>query len=85
MSKTSHFSKFSPRIRFNWGYHDGANEAKRERIRNVAGHYDKVYAQGYRYGVEDQTAGVYQGNSDKAWTERASLNAAPWMPARKAS
>lgn len=74
----------SPRFRFNSGYHDGASDVNhRRRVKNVRGHFDKVYAQGYEYGVEDARNGVYTENSDEAWKSRASLRRAPWMPYRK--
>ncbi len=56
-----------PRIRFNWGYHDGANESKRDKTRDVTGHFDSWYATGYKLGVSDATALAYEGNSDAAW------------------
>ena len=84
----------SPRIRFNWGYHDGAGDVANRREIKVYGRTsrmtgkpwkpDKIYLQGYEYGVEDARNGVYTGNSDAAWKSRTSLRRAPWMPHRRA-
>jgi hypothetical protein len=74
----------SPRVRFNWGYHDGASDYARKRPRKwLHGHpHDKVYGQGYDYGYEDAMEGTYSESSDAAWASRASLRRAPWMPHR---
>lgn len=83
-----HLTLDSSRVRFNWGYHDGASDVEHDRVTRkrsmMASHFDKIYAQGWEYGVEDAREGVYTGNSDEAWKSRASLRQAPWMPHRKA-
>lgn len=61
----------SPRVRFNWGYHDAVADVSRARVRHdvVAGrHFDKAYAAGYRAGwSEASTEGFVHGTSDAAW------------------
>ena len=74
----------SPRVRFNWGYHDGALEASWGKVRSMSRHFDKIYAQGYEFGVEDFHEGKDTSNSNDAWKSRTSLRRAPWMPHRKA-
>ncbi len=67
-----------PRIRFNWGFHDAANEAKAGRARSVsfAGEhsitavsyaFDWWYAAGYEYGLQATAEGSYAGDSEPAW------------------
>lgn len=64
------------RIRFNWGYHDGA----REEVEGVPAirtsrwgsdwqshHHDPTYIAGYREGAADAAAGTYENNSEDAW------------------
>ena len=60
-----------PRIRFNWGYHDGAHDVRRRgQIASMAGHFDKMYAAGYLVGVDDAKRGEYTGDSTRAWLAR---------------
>jgi hypothetical protein len=61
----------SPRIRFNWGYHDGADEFARgcRRDVRVGGGIVKAYVDGYAAGVADARGGTYAGDSETAWTE----------------
>ncbi len=66
-----------PRVRFNWGYWDGAvNTAKgftrpdgitRDNI--VRHHFDPFYAQGYVAGCDAQDAGRTAKSDDPAWEE----------------
>jgi hypothetical protein len=58
-----------PRIRFNWGFHDGA-EHRRNRVRNVSGHFDRIYAEGYRAGVSAAASGENTESSASAWKAR---------------
>jgi len=72
-------TKSSDRVRFNWGYHDGAIACRGLRAtidRNgfgviMAKHNDKVYAHGYKSGFSAQQSGVYAENSDAAWAGRS--------------
>jgi len=58
----------APRIRFNWGFHDGTAEAQRGSLRDVTFHFDKVYAEGYRAGIEAFCAtGTRPESSEAAW------------------
>ena len=72
---------FPPRVRFNWGYHDGAHDLQTGRCRTevskvpdganptrylVVG-YDPDYTKGYREGIQDARDGIYAGNSEAAW------------------
>lgn len=65
------------RLRFNWGYHDGANDFKAhsERIDHadhntiLDTHYDTVYARGYHIGYHIAENGLYDGNSNAAWLD----------------
>ena len=56
------------RIRFNWGYHDGALDVRTgfERKDDLNKHYDQVYVRGYRAGAEDMRQATYFGDSVKA-------------------
>jgi hypothetical protein len=72
-----------PRIRFNWGFHDGAH-ARRDNLKAWGDveafsrrHFDRVYGAAYLAGYEAQRAGTYTGNSDAAWQS--------YRPARKAA
>lgn len=63
--------KFPPRVRFNWGFHDGAGEAQWGRVRDVSRHFDSIYADGYRRGVDTwRAARVRPESSEPAWQER---------------
>ena len=79
-----HKAFWTPRVRFNSGYHDGAAEASWGKVRPMRGHFDKIYAQGYEFGVEDFHEGKDTSSSDDAWKSRASTKRASWMPHRKA-
>lgn len=62
-----------PRIRFNWGYHDGASDVRNNRHKSqewFRNHFDKVYLQGYDVGRRDMQNGEYTENSTRAWNER---------------
>ena len=68
--------RFSPRIRFNGGYHDGASDAQRG-VFKPGGlltpnkpHFDKLYEQGYRAGHMDAKEGKYTEDSTAAWKVR---------------
>lgn len=64
-------TKFTPRIRFNWGFHDGTAEAERGSVRNVSSHFDKAYAAGYDAGVAAfRETGTRPESSDAAWANR---------------
>ena len=58
--------KFSDRIRFNWGYHDAANEHKFRQVPRKLPD-DKAYCAGYSEGLQDAKNGNYRENSDLAW------------------
>lgn len=61
------------RIRFNWGYHDGASDVRNvyktteERQQFAASHFDRAYAEGHAAGDAAQTAGTYTNDSMVAW------------------
>lgn len=66
------------RVRFNWGYHDGAHEWTQHRgsaaIRLErwgtgwqSKHHDPVYVAGYNCGQHDAKVGCYFGDSRLAW------------------
>ena len=61
------------RIRFNWGYHDGAStlrnnfKTEQEIAEFVANHFDRAYSDGFAAGVRDQSDGRYTNNSQIAW------------------
>lgn len=67
-----------PRVRFNWGYHDAASEARRGKPRTVVASgpqsetavspdFNFWYASGYAAGLADVAAGTYVDNSEGAW------------------
>ena len=58
--------EFSDRIRFNWGYHDAANEHKMRQVPRKLPD-DKAYCAGYSEGLQDAKNGNYLENSDFAW------------------
>jgi hypothetical protein len=70
--------KFEPRVWFNWGYHDGANDTqngwKRADGCTVSDiqvkHFDRNYADGYVAGVYDFRDGKYTEDSTLAWKNR---------------
>jgi hypothetical protein len=61
--------RFEPRVRFNWGYHDGALAAK-EGIRPQwkSPHFDPHYEAGYNEGTNDHKLGEYHEDSSEAWS-----------------
>jgi hypothetical protein len=69
--------KFEDRVRFNWGFHDGTGDANGGKVRDVRGHFDPVYADGYNRGVETfRTTGKRPETSEPAWQARTSERAA---------
>lgn len=70
----------APRIRFNWGYHAGADDATKRPGKGPrpagtmngvhATPKDRMYGKGYMRGYYDVGDGVYAGNSDAAWKAR---------------
>ncbi len=74
---------FDGRTRFNWGYHDGAQDVlnpafmvrelvndfdgAKPRTAQVSRNYQPAYFYGYREGVEDARAGLYKRDSQQAW------------------
>ena len=75
---------FENRVRFNWGYHDAATDARLKMVRDVvefgpqtprivSEEHDLAYARGYRAGLKDAFAGKYAGNSDAAWFETVAV------------
>lgn len=67
-----------PRIRFNWGYHDGAHDQQRgaprvyipgkpQDLTHVSPTFDKYYFEGYQAGAQDARRGQYIENSSVAW------------------
>ena len=65
------------RVRFNWGFHDGAADAKNGRTerfgtslgRFLENHFDQVYAAGCRAGIAYAKAGRDHSLSDEAWLD----------------
>lgn len=62
------------RLHFNWGYHDGAADAKDGQQKshfNCEGYGTPetaaVYAAGYKAGSQDVYNGAYKNNSTDAW------------------
>jgi hypothetical protein len=68
----------SDRIRFNWGYHDGAREIDRPNPNRTPGwearHFDPVYVAGHAAGTADKRNGTYAGNSESAWIASGRIN-----------
>lgn len=61
---------FSERARFNWAFHDGTLDAQNGRVRDVADHYDQLYATAYRYGVDSFTKLQARAEtSNEAWAQ----------------
>lgn len=62
--------EFPPRVRFNWGFHDGSADAERGRDPQwkPEAHHDAVYVAGY-YGGRDayRHHGVRPESSDEGW------------------
>jgi hypothetical protein len=73
LSRKSADSLNTPRIRFNWGYHDGAFAKERGLLGNghvadMSAHKDRIYAAGVSAGRADVEHGEYRENSDSAWS-----------------
>ncbi len=79
-------SKFGDRVRFNWGYHDGAWDTKNGRPRcdtlqgpqsltQVSREYDAAYYNGYIAGKDHMRDGLYAGNSENAWRAHRNIPA----------
>lgn len=61
-------AKFEPRVRFNWGFHDAVADCERKARKDLTGHFDAVYAEGYERGVEaHRVIGVKAVSSESAW------------------
>lgn len=70
--------QFGPRVRFNWGFHDAAHDARRGAPARTEGTHmfalpahDQAYCEGYRAGYAAQTAGEDTSSSQPAWDVRA--------------
>lgn len=60
---------FDDRIRFNWGFHDAANDAEdRREPRDVSTHFDRAYARGYVAGYRTVLDGGDRFSSEPAWS-----------------
>ena len=58
----------SPRIRFNWGFHDAAADVRYGRaVRDVSHHSCLAYAAGYVKGVAAAQVGEPTDSSEPAW------------------
>lgn len=73
---------FEDRVRFNGGYHDGAQAQERGWTPEwqKGKHFDPVYERAYWAGREDKRTGVYDGNSSAAWV-RDGGKPDPWFKA----
>ena len=72
---------FPPRVRFNWGYHDGASSTARAIVvnwsrgrwdydgRGAMAKYDSYYAAGFELGERDKREGSYCADSTAAWRQ----------------
>jgi len=60
---------WSPRIRFNWGYHNGANGLNLANYGYLYTHYDKPYLAGWQLGHRDKKEGTYSDDSLPPWKE----------------
>lgn len=67
------YLKYTNRVRFNWGFHDGASAAKnnREPMWEKGSHFDRAYEAGYWMGHKEFQEGKYNDDrlSDEAWEE----------------
>lgn len=59
----------SPRVRFNWGFHDATCDVSRgRRVRDVSGHFCRPYAAGYLAGLQAMVgASERPETSEPAW------------------
>lgn len=73
MMTNSTATEYPDRIRFNWGFHDGASAAKTNRKNEweKGEHFDEVYEAGFWSGYEEFKKGEYNDNtlSDEAWAK----------------
>jgi len=61
-------TKFEPRVRFNWGFHDAVADCERKVRKDVSNHFDAIYAEGYERGREAYNViGVKAVSSESAW------------------
>ncbi len=81
MAKTKSAKKpaFEDRVRFNWGFHDGACDAAgplghremhlkgEQNPKRVSREFDAAYYEGYLAGVLASKNGEYKGESTGAW------------------
>jgi hypothetical protein len=81
MARTAQNSGFDDRVRFNWGYHDAASDAKRgqarktvlnggQDVRTVSREFDEAYYDGYLAGLRHWNDWEYNGDSTAAWNDR---------------
>ncbi len=75
-------SQFTRRVRFNWGFWDGKDDAEHNRFARwckpgqTSGHpFDLIYGQGYWAGCYDTSGATI---STPAWKARRSLHAPSW-------
>ena len=76
--------KFPPRVRFNWGYHDGASDQAAWIVANWAHgrfdrdgraamrKHDRFWAEGFEAGEQARREGTYSGDSSLAWKAHVS-------------
>lgn len=71
----------SPRIHFNWGFHDGQHDAERGTMRTYGKHlfclpkHDPAYCDGYKAGhLEYRLAGKRNETSDAAWSDHRGIS-----------
>lgn len=93
LRKANHLDE--TRLRFNWGFHDGA-QAQRENwtrpdgltVETIrAGHFDPAYAEGYYLGWHEARSGADTSSSEPAWQTVRHLpiltpTYAPFRPAK---
>ena len=61
-------TKFSDRIRFNWGYWDGVDDYQKNRNpRDMTTHFDQIYAAGYKMGNDLAITNEEGTSSESAW------------------
>jgi len=73
---------FEPRVRFNWGYWDGAAGRVLTSVRGESvnldefaeTHFDPIYGAGFAAGLADMRAGTVKETSDDAWARHVEMD-----------
>lgn len=72
MARKNTTPTFPVRVRFNWGFHDATADVERGTVRDVSGHFDWAYRDGYIHGQAAMIDATERpASSEDAWKARS--------------